>query len=130
MSDFDVTIMFGEDFVKAASSFHAAGIPNVLAAEDPSLIEFTEMGRGNVTIGLAGSRPAAWASRSVEEWGQALLEGTGMGMMELQYPELRLIGNPQDAHSMLLMHWKALQSSAVLRIANAVYLSHKAMGGE
>jgi len=128
VSDFDVTIIFGGDFVKASSSFREAGIPSVLAAEEPSLIEFKEMGRGNVTIGLADSRPGAWASRSVDEWGQALLEGTGMGMMELQYPELRLIGNPQDAHSMLLMHWNALPSSAVLRIANAVYISHRAMG--
>ena len=127
MSDdsFHGTVVFGPDAAKAAAQYRAAGVPGVIECANAEALELPSFGRGNVTLTFAHRVPGAWLGEArLNPWLQALMEGTGIGKIEMGYPELRGLGNAEDDTALLMLHWANTNTATALKVARAIGRSY------
>jgi hypothetical protein len=123
------TIIFGANALSAALGFQERGVPNIMAAIDVDSLESPAAGVGSFVLAFAHDVPGGWVGRDPNEWTQALMLGTSIGMMEMRSPDIRFTGNKQDTHAMLLLHWDSVDTEHALRVARAIERSYAGLSG-
>jgi hypothetical protein len=129
MPDFTAIIVYGPDVASTVAQYREAGLEGIIeGGRDASSLELPVFSDARVTLAFAHRVPERWLMRSrVDAWLLALIEGLGIGRVEMGFPDLRGHGTPDSDAAVLMLNWFGARNETVLKVARAIDRSYLAL---